>query len=83
MVNSIYGKTMENLRARRNVEFFLEDDVAQAEKALGNILMKQWNIVIPDKMLIVEQDSHGAPDHSWLLHLGIFKKGICTTFIMI
>lgn len=58
MVNSIFGKTMEDVRKRCQIKFFLADKWRNAMRALGTPYAKQFRILVPDQLMVMEQRKH-------------------------
>lgn len=52
-VNGLYGKTIENVRTRRNVEFIRGVD-KEKEKRLNHYLLKRFEIIENDELLVAE-----------------------------
>jgi len=52
--NSVFGKTMEDFRKRRNIKFFTEKDMAGALADASSPWCKHWRVITKDKLLIME-----------------------------
>ena len=59
--NSIYGKMVEDVRRRRNIKVIIGDKAKeQAQRAGASPYLRQWRIVIPDELLLVEEARHSV-----------------------
>lgn len=56
--NSIYGKTVEDVEKRRNIKFFVGEDVEKAMEAASTPFVKAWKIVVEDELLVMELAKH-------------------------
>lgn len=52
--NSIFGKTIEQVRKRRNIKFYLAKDYGAAMKQVSGPFVKTWRIIEKDKLIIME-----------------------------
>lgn len=55
MNNAIFGKTMENVRAHRDIKFILPHQWTQAVKDASGPRFRHARIIVPDKMLLIEK----------------------------
>lgn len=53
--NSIFGKTIEDVMSRRNVEFFYKEQWDRAVKHASHPWMKGWRIIVPEKLIAIEK----------------------------
>lgn len=53
--NSIFGKCIEDVMSRRNVEFFYKDQWERAVKHASHPWMKGWRIIVPEKLIAIEK----------------------------
>jgi hypothetical protein len=61
IANSIYGKTVENVRNRKEVQMIFGESAEAKEKAMriaSSPWMKQFRIIIPDELLFIEMHKH-------------------------
>jgi hypothetical protein len=56
--NAIFGKTMEDVEMRRNIEFFYSHQWAAAVKQASHPWMKAWRVIVPDELLCMEKAKH-------------------------
>lgn len=57
--NSIYGKTVEDVRIRKDVEVICGPDARErALRVASSPHIKQWRVVIDDELLLVEKNKH-------------------------
>jgi hypothetical protein len=52
--NSIFGKMMENVRNRRDIKIFYENDWAKAIKTISGPRAKSYRIITQDKLCLIE-----------------------------
>lgn len=55
MNNSVFGKTIEDVRKRRNVQFFLAQDRDQAQYYINSPYCKQARPLVNDALLLMEK----------------------------
>lgn len=53
--NAIFGKTIEDVRNRRNVEFIFAHQWSRAVKHASHPWVKAWRVIIPDKLIAIEK----------------------------
>lgn len=53
--NSIFGKTMEDVRSRRNIEFYYSNQWEKAVKHASHPWLKSWRVIVPDKLIVIEK----------------------------
>lgn len=58
MNNSIFGKTMEDFRKRRKIQFYTEKNIDKALKDVSSPWCKHWRIITDDKLMIMEMARH-------------------------
>jgi hypothetical protein len=56
--NSVFGKTMEQIRKRREVEIFFAADCKRAVKLMSTPYAKSADIIINDRCVIIEKARH-------------------------
>lgn len=56
--NSVYGKTVEDVAKRRNIKFFLAEEMASALRAAASPFCKAWKIISKDELLVMELAKH-------------------------
>jgi len=55
MVNSIFGKMIENIRKQRDIRLLRQDEWGKAVKYASHPWMKAWRIIVPDKLIAIER----------------------------
>lgn len=58
MNNAVFGKTMEDVRKRRSIDFYFENDYERALHHVSSPFAKQFKIVKEDSMMVLEKRRH-------------------------
>lgn len=56
--NSLFGKTMEQVRKRRNIQFFMKDNLLRAVRQASTPYVKGWRVLAKDELLMMEMAKH-------------------------
>jgi len=56
--NAIFGKTMEQVRKRRNVKFFMKKDLLKAVRQASSPYVKSWRVIAKDELMLMEMAKH-------------------------
>lgn len=56
--NAIFGKTMEQVRKRRNIKFFGKKDWAKAVKNASSPYARMWRILVDEELMVMEMAKH-------------------------
>lgn len=56
--NAIFGKTMEQVRKRRNIKFFMKKDLLKAVREASSPYVKSWRVISKDELMMMEMAKH-------------------------